>query len=155
MFFKIKSVSKMSFRVVPSRGSVLVLRGSLNSCLTHVSSCSTILAAGVGEAQLVVDWATPADTGIYLCHAINEVSAIVSPARTALVVPRKYIYKTVEWLTEAQNIVLSVNEMQMKLNTSDYYLLFFAGNRITQINFLFCMSAVQLFLSFFKPHVTF
>ncbi|MPC69496.1 Schwann cell myelin protein [Portunus trituberculatus] len=54
-------------------------------------SIHSILAAGVGDAQLVVDWATPADTGVYLCHATNEVSTSVSPARTVLVVPREFI----------------------------------------------------------------
>lgn len=55
-----------------------------------VPPSSTVLAAGVGEAQLVIDWATPADTGLYLCHAANEVATIAAAARTALVVPREY-----------------------------------------------------------------
>ncbi|KAK3879968.1 hypothetical protein Pcinc_015507 [Petrolisthes cinctipes] len=53
---------------------------------THSNnSIERVLALGVGEARLVVEWVTREDTGLYLCQASNTVS-IAPPISTAIVV---------------------------------------------------------------------
>ncbi|XP_069945661.1 nephrin-like [Cherax quadricarinatus] len=49
------------------------------------TSSATLLATGMGEARLVIEWASRDDTGIYLCYASNVVSSS-PPASTAVVV---------------------------------------------------------------------
>ncbi|XP_071536235.1 nephrin-like [Panulirus ornatus] len=48
-------------------------------------SSVTLLSTGIGEARLVIEWASKEDTGIYLCHASNIISS-PPPISTAIVV---------------------------------------------------------------------
>ncbi|XP_069994123.1 nephrin-like [Penaeus vannamei] len=55
------------------------------------NSSRAALSTGVGEARIVVEWATQADTGLYTCVAANEISA-APPATTALVVTQPPVF---------------------------------------------------------------
>ncbi|XP_066981601.1 nephrin-like isoform X2 [Macrobrachium rosenbergii] len=57
---------------------------SIYSSYDTNSSSGVYLATGVGEARLVMEWASRADTGKYHCHATNTVST--SPPITTVVV---------------------------------------------------------------------
>ncbi|XP_069156203.1 nephrin isoform X2 [Procambarus clarkii] len=54
----------------------------------HITGSMVLLSTGLGEARLVVEWATRTDTGIYLCHATNVVSSY-PPIPTAIVVTQE------------------------------------------------------------------
>lgn len=57
-----------------------------------IYSLVNLLSTGIGEAHLVVEWASQADTGIYLCHASSAISSS-PPISTAIIVTRKlYIH---------------------------------------------------------------
>ncbi|XP_037792359.1 nephrin-like, partial [Penaeus monodon] len=51
----------------------------------YINSSGAVLASGIGEARLLVEHASKADTGLYLCQASNSVAS-AAPVYTALVV---------------------------------------------------------------------
>ncbi|XP_071534248.1 synaptogenesis protein syg-2-like isoform X2 [Panulirus ornatus] len=51
----------------------------------NAAQTSLTLSSGVGEAHLMVEWATPADTGFYYCYASSSVAS-APPVSTAVVV---------------------------------------------------------------------
>ncbi|XP_069955103.1 uncharacterized protein [Cherax quadricarinatus] len=55
---------------------------------TDNTSSMLLMSTGVGEARLVVEWASRADSGIYHCHASNVVSSS-PPIPTAIVVTQE------------------------------------------------------------------
>nr|XP_027211794.1 leucine-rich repeat and immunoglobulin-like domain-containing nogo receptor-interacting protein 2 [Penaeus vannamei] len=58
----------------------------------YINSSGAVLASGIGEAKLLVEHASKADTGLYLCHASNSVAS-AAPVYTALVVTPSTIIK--------------------------------------------------------------
>lgn len=54
-----------------------------------------VLATGVGESRLVVDWVSREDTGLYICQASNTVS-LAPPISTAIVITREHVYAVEE-----------------------------------------------------------
>ncbi|XP_071536670.1 nephrin-like [Panulirus ornatus] len=52
---------------------------------TDNTSSAHLLSTGIGEASLVVEWASQADTGIYFCHASNTIASS-PPISTAIIV---------------------------------------------------------------------
>ncbi|XP_037795077.1 synaptogenesis protein syg-2-like [Penaeus monodon] len=55
------------------------------------NSSRAALSAGLGEARIVLEWATQADTGLYTCLAANNISA-APPATTAVVVTQPPVF---------------------------------------------------------------